>query len=242
MPNNNLEQQYLKPIFELGNIDRYFVRRSIRDGIIANQQFMKGKLLDVGCGVMPYKSILIKPSGFADEYIGLDFELPITPGYGAGQPDLFWDGVKIPLDDNSVDSVLLTEVLEHCFDPDLVMSECYRVLKSNGNILITVPFLWPLHDIPYDAYRYTPFSIEKILNKAGFVNVKISALGGWNASLGQMLGLWLNRSGIGGWRRKLLYVLFFKFFIKWLYKNDQKPIDFYDNSYMVTGLLTNARK
>jgi len=149
---------------------------------------------------------------------------------------------KIPLEDNSVDSILLTEVLEHCFDPGLVMNECYRVLRSDGSILITVPFLWPLHDIPYDACRYTPFSMEKILYKAGFVDISINALGGWNASLGQMMGLWLNRSGIVGWRRKSIYILFFKHFIKWLYKNDHRPISFYDNTNMITGLIIHAKK
>jgi SAM-dependent methyltransferase len=238
----NVTTQYLSPVFNLGTIDRYYARKSIVDAITANKHLLKGKLLDVGCGVMPYKSILLSPAGSAESYIGLDFEKPVTEGYAGARPDLYWNGTKIPMNDNSVNAVLLTEVLEHCFDPAMVVQECSRVLKEKGHILITVPFVWPLHDIPYDAYRYTPFSLERILSEAGFKNINIKALGGWNASLGQMMGLWLNRSGIGGWRRKFLYSFLFRPFIKWLYKTDRKPENFYDNSHMYTGLTVTAQK
>lgn len=235
-------EEYLNPQFNIGNIDRYFVRKSILEGINEHKKILVGNLIDVGCGIMPYKSLLIEPLGFADKYFGLDFKNPVTKGYEGIEPDLYWDGNKIPLKENFADSILLTEVLEHCFDPALVLNECQRVLKSGGNILITVPFVWPLHDIPYDAFRYTPFSIEKFLKEAGFNNIQIKALGGWNASLGQMMGLWLNRSGIFGWKRKILYYGFFKWFIKWLYKNDHKPENFFDNSTMYTGLIIHAKK
>jgi SAM-dependent methyltransferase len=234
---------YLAPEFNLENADRYYVRQSILDAVTENISHLTGRLLDVGCGRMPYKSLLTKPFGHATEYIGLDFEKPVVPGYQEHvMPDMFWDGRTIPLPDGNVDSILLTEVLEHCFEPAVVLRECCRVLRNDGRILITVPFLWPLHDIPFDEYRYTPYSLKRILKESGFSKVKMKGLGGWHASLGQMVGLWLNRSGIGGWRRNLLYHLFFKHFMRWLFARDRKPDNFQDDAHMFTGLQILARK
>lgn len=234
-------EEYLAPKFNFKRIDCYYVRKSILEVIKRNSHLLNGTMLDVGCGKMPYKSILTKPNGFVSEYIGLDLIKPLE-GYEAARPDIFWDGSQIPLQNESVDSILLTEVLEHCFEPILVLGECYRVLKKGGHLVVTVPFLWPLHDIPFDEYRYTPYSLRKILMQSGFTDFQIKALGGWNASLGQMMALWIKRSGISGWRREILYAVFFKRFIKWLYARDRKPDNFEDHAGMITGLEVVVRK
>jgi len=235
-------KEYLSPRFDLGNIDRYYVRTSILEALLESRHYLTGTLLDIGCGVMPYKGVLLRPQGQTDKYLGLDLDIPATDSYSKAKPDLLWDGKTIPLEENTVDSAMLTEVLEHCFEPAMVLKETFRVLKKNGYLFITVPFLWPLHDVPYDEYRYTPFSLEKHLKNAGFDNIRIKSLGGWNASLGQMLSLWLNRSGVPDRKRRLLYALFLKRAIAWLYKHDHKPQNFLDNSYMITGLTAVAQK
>ena len=235
-------EDYLAPRFDLEHVDRYYVRTSILGAILESRHLLTGTLLDIGCGKMPYKELLLKPQGSTDNYVGLDLQVPATEFYSQATPDLFWDAKTIPLEAGTVDSVLLTEVLEHCFDPALVLREAHRVLRKDGYVFITVPFLWPLHDVPYDEYRYTPFSLEKHLAAAGFGNLRIKALGGWNASLGQMLSLWLNRSGLPDRKRKWLWRLLAKKAITWLYKNDHKPQGFLDNSYMITGLTATAQK
>jgi len=235
-------EDYLTPRYDLDHIDRYYVRSSILRAILGSRQYLTGTLLDVGCGKMPYKEILLQPQGSAEKYLGLDLDSPVTESYSVVRPDLLWEGKTIPLTDGSVDSVMLTEVLEHCFEPAAVLKETCRVLKKGGYVLITVPFLWPLHDVPYDEYRYTPFSLEKLLQGAGYGNVQVNALGGWNASLGQMLALWLNRSGLPDRKRKWAWSLFLKRVIAWLYKHDRKPQNFLDDVYMITGLTALAQK
>jgi SAM-dependent methyltransferase len=235
-------QDYLTPDFSLGTIDKYYVRTSILEAIRQHRQYLTGILLDVGCGKMPYREILLRPQGHTEKYVGLDLDIPVANTYSMTKPDLLWDGSTIPLAEGCMDSVMLTEVLEHCFDPASLLKETYRVLRKGGYLFITVPFLWPLHDMPYDEYRYTPFSLEKHLLNTGFRNIQVKALGGWNASLGQMLALWLNRSGLSNKKRRFLYSSFVKKAIAWLYKHDRKPQNFINGSYMITGLTALAEK
>ena len=235
-------EDYLSPANGLGTIDKYYARHSILEAIRANRSYLQGTLLDVGCGKMPYKELLLRPQGQTEKYLGLDLDIPVSETYSGARPDLLWDGKTMPLSDSSVDSVMLTEVLEHCFDPGALLQETSRVQRKGGYVFITVPYLWPLHDMPYDEYRYTPFSLEKHLAGAGYGNIQVRALGGWNASLGQMLALWLNRSGLSGKRRRLIYSFGVKKAINWLYKHDRKPEDFTKEGAMVTGLTALAQK
>jgi SAM-dependent methyltransferase len=137
---------------------------------------------------MPYKGLILSEPSRATRCIGLD--LP-TNDYGS--PDLLWDGRTIPLPDSSVDSAMLTEVLEHCPDAEAVLREVRRVLRPGGFLFFTVPFIWPIHDVPYDEFRYTPFSLRRILENVGFPNPSIEATGGRHATLAVILGLWVRR-------------------------------------------------
>jgi SAM-dependent methyltransferase len=97
------------------------------------------------------------------------------------------------LQNNVIDCALATEVFEHCPEPETNMREIQRVLRPGGLLFFTVPFLWPLHTVPYDEYRYTPFALERHLRNAGFEQIKLKAMGGWNLSMAQMLVLWARR-------------------------------------------------
>ena len=178
-------------------MDLYWQRKSILEAMQRNVPFLEGRFLDVGCGIMPYKDLLTQSPSRIEEYIGLDIETEI---YRA-EVDLRWDGQTIPLEDASVDSAMATEVLEHCPEPLVVLKEIRRVLKPGGAFFFTVPYIWPLHDAPWDFYRYTPFSLKKLLAEAGFEDLEIRALSGWDASLAQMMGLWLKRAPMGQGRR-----------------------------------------
>ncbi|MEO5891111.1 MAG: class I SAM-dependent methyltransferase [Ferruginibacter sp.] len=185
-----IDQQFINIPLTAANIDIYYVRKSILQAIQQSMPQFHGKLLDVGCGIMPYREMIISQADIVS-YTGLDFENSVDPQYALGKPDLFWAGDVIPMEDNSVETVLATELLEHCPDPEKVMKEMLRVLKPGGMLFLTVPFLWNLHVVPYDEYRYTPFSLERHLVNAGFGNVQLSALGGCDASMAQMIGIWV---------------------------------------------------
>lgn len=198
-----------------------------------------GELLDIGCGKMPYREYIGRKSK-VENYTGLDIENALVYDETI-KPDHTWDGITMPFEDESFDCAFGTEVLEHCPYPETVLKETHRVLKPGGVFFFTVPFLWNLHEVPHDEYRYTPFSLERHLKNSGFTNITIKALGGWHASMAQMLGLWVRRSPISNKKRFLLSILL-KPFIRYLIKKDKKiPCDFLD-SPMITGLYGIAQK
>jgi 2-polyprenyl-3-methyl-5-hydroxy-6-metoxy-1,4-benzoquinol methylase len=204
--------------------------------LITNQDHLKGILLDVGCGQMPYKQLLME-GGAVSNYIGLDLENnPIHNN----TPDILWNGKEIPLADNSVDSVLLTEVLEHVPEPTELLWEIHRVIKPGGKIFGTVPFLFNLHEVPYDFYRYTPFALERFAERTGFRIIKIEYLGGWDASLAQMIGMWLRSAKMTRISRAIFNVFLYPLYL-WLISKENKLADNTDHSDfrnwpMITGL------
>lgn len=232
------EDDFLAPPCKPENIDRYLIRTSILDALKHNHAKFTGVLLDVGCGQSPYKPLLMSSPGQVKSYIGLDLENnPIH----ANQPDITWRDGKIPLDDNTVDCAICTEVLEHCPNPEAVLKEICRVLVPNGILFLTVPFLWPLHEVPHDEYRYTPFSLSRHLSASGFADIELRPLGGWDASLAQMLGLWVRRRPMRGWVKAMLsYLLLLP--IRWLINKDKQKKSSFAEGTMITGLSGTARK
>ncbi|HNF20209.1 MAG TPA: class I SAM-dependent methyltransferase [Chitinophagales bacterium] len=150
----------------------FIIRRGILKGIFENSHYMHGKLLDFGCGSKPYKNLF----GKVEEYIGLDF-------YNEGhshekeQIDVFYDGKTIPFDADTFDCILSTEVFEHIFNLDELLHELHRVLKPNGHILLTCPFVYPEHEVPFDFARYTQFALKNMLQKSGFEVIKYDKKG-----------------------------------------------------------------
>ncbi len=200
---------------------------------------MHGRLLDAGCGKMPYKEHILSYSSVS-EYTGLDIENALE--YDADiKPDFYWNGVEMPFEDESFDSCLATEVLEHCFEPQILIDESYRILAKGGYLFFTIPFVWPLHEVPYDAHRYTPWGIQHYLNKAGFSKVVIMPSGGWHAFLGQSLGLWFKRSALPNSYLRLLGPLIKPIMLQ-LFKMDKKlNVDFKEGQ-MITSILGYAIK
>lgn len=158
----------------------YLIRRGILEGVYEQSQYMKGRLLDFGCGTKPYSKLFPEVT----EYIGLDFENAGHP-HEQEQIDFFYDGKKIPFTDNSFDAILSTEVFEHIFNIDELLSELYRVLKPGGHMLITCPFVYVEHEIPYDYARYTQFALKYLLEKSGFEVVLLDKKGNLKETIAQ---------------------------------------------------------
>lgn len=118
---------------------------------------VRGKVLDVGCGQSPYKHLFTSGK---TEYYAIDIVESGQFGYENSE-SLKFDGQRIPFSDESFDYFLCTEVLEHLEEPQKLVDEIYRVLKSKAAGVITVPWSARFHYIPYDYYRFTPTTLAR---------------------------------------------------------------------------------
>lgn len=135
---------------------------------IAQSLPYKGRVIDLGCGTAPYKEDILT---VADEYIGVDWG---NSYHKTSKIDIQADLTKrLPFDDEYADTVVSFQVMEHLPDPSFFLSECYRILKPGGSFFITVPFMWHVHESPYDYYRYTRYGLEYLLKKNGFADINI---------------------------------------------------------------------
>jgi SAM-dependent methyltransferase len=139
----------------------YFSRRGLFLAMCDLGRQLNGRLLDVGCGSKPYESYIA-----VEKYIGL--EIDSERSRMTSKAEFFYDGKTFPFKNEEFDSLLANEVFEHVFNPTEFLTEANRVLRKNGKLLFTVPFVWDEHEQPYDYARYTSFGLKYILEQHGF--------------------------------------------------------------------------
>jgi SAM-dependent methyltransferase len=133
---------------------------------------MEGRILDFGCGSKPYLSLFTN----ATQYIGVDIENGVHD-HSNENVDVFYNGIQLPFADEEFDGVFSSEVLEHVPNIQNSISEINRVLKTEGYILISIPFVYEEHEIPYDFRRLTVNGLKQILEESNFEIVASDKLG-----------------------------------------------------------------
>lgn len=147
-----------------------------RDVKTALRTYARGTLLDVGCGERPYEHCGARTS----RWIGLDADTNSAA-------DIHGFADSIPLADDSIDTILCTQVLEHVPDAAKALRELHRVLKPRGIAILTVPQYWPLHEEPFDFQRYTRIGFEQLARTNGFDVLEYRSQGRGAAVAGQAL-------------------------------------------------------
>lgn len=132
-----------------------------------------GRLLDLGAGSKPYEPLY--RSYFSDS---TSVDVPHSDHDTSAVDVMAWAD-NLPFADRTFDCVISTEMLEHCPDPAAVMQEIFRVLAPGGRAFVTTPFLIPLHEMPYDFYRYTPSALRRLAEEAGLAVVTIAPRGSY---------------------------------------------------------------
>jgi SAM-dependent methyltransferase len=136
-------------------------------------KYATGKLVDLGCGNVPfydlYKDLVSDNvcvdwpnSAHKNQY--LDFECDLNKHF--------------PFADAEFDTIIISEVLEHISNPELIWSEMARILKPRGRILLSVPFFYKIHEAPYDFYRYTEFALKNFASKNNLRVLELKNFGG----------------------------------------------------------------
>lgn len=145
----------------------YLARKALWKEIRRLAPKLRGRVLDVGCGTKPYRSLFTE----VDRYEGMEIDTPHNRQ--SKQADFFYEGSEFPLSSGTYDGVVCNQVLEHVFNPDQFLSEINRVLKQDGLVLLTIPFVWDEHEQPWDYARYSSFGLKSLLEKNGLVIVEL---------------------------------------------------------------------
>jgi SAM-dependent methyltransferase len=160
------------------------VRACLRDYF---SRFLKPgmKVYDVGCGDKPFQKFL---DGKVESYIGVDIE---DGFYDASHIDLVGSAYAVPAPDGAADAVISSQVLEHLERPEDALKEASRLLRPDGFLFISFPFLYPIHALPNDYLRYTRFYFDAALVRHGFAIVERKTIGGFWYCCGVFSGLYL---------------------------------------------------
>jgi SAM-dependent methyltransferase len=126
----------------------------------------RSRVLDYGCGVVAYRRF------FAAD---VDYAAADLPGNPHATLLLAPSGT-VPVEDSSFDSVLSTQVLEHVTDPALYLSECFRVLRPGGRMLLSTHGTFVYHPDPGDYWRWTCSGLQKAVRDAGFKIVRFDGV------------------------------------------------------------------
>jgi len=177
--------EFFPDLFSVFYHPSFLSRRALVKGIKKYSSGLKGRLLDFGSGSKPYRHLFL-----VDEYIGIDIE-ESGHNHKSSAVDIYYDGKTLPFESAYFDSFFSSEVFEHIFNLPDILTEINRVIKPNGDLLITIPFAIHEHEVPYDFARYTRFGIRDLLTKSGFKVVKLEPTNNYIETIFQ-LWVWYN--------------------------------------------------
>jgi len=163
-----------------------------------------GRLIDVGCGDMPFKNHIPQA---VTQYDTLDVE------ESTGGITYIGDILDMSMiHSETYDSAICLEVLEHIKNPFIAIKEINRILKKEGLLIISVPHMWPIHEAPHDYFRFTNFGLKHVLEENQFEILSLEISGGVLSYFGHNISLLLLCLF---WRVPAIKQLIF-FCVKWL--------------------------
>ncbi len=181
------KQEFITGPISLITNPAHIARSRIEKTISHNAVDFHGTVLDFGCGSKPYETLFKN----VEEYVGIDIEQS-GHDHRYSKVDFFYDGKTIPFPDEYFDGVVCFEVLEHVFNVEEVLAEIRRVLKPKGRFLISLPFAWGEHEVPYDFARYTSFGIVHVISQSGFRVVEATKTGTSVLAISQLFISYVN--------------------------------------------------
>ncbi len=172
LKNNHLVRWLFQNVFITGDNIRLCVQRPVIDALLP---IHAGVALDAGCGSGEYTRGLLLPR--ADHVAGMDFSAESLQRLqsrlsvqDAGRCGLVNGSLtELPFADESFDTALCTEVIEHIEDDALAVRELCRVLREHGTLVVSVPVPPPaIEDPAHVRDGYTPEQMCRLLEENGF--------------------------------------------------------------------------
>ena len=139
---------------------RVFTSKLTRDEIdgFVQRHSTTGRVLDLGARIAPYGK-------WFPNRVTLD--LRATPDVA-----VVGNGYMLPFPNDTFEAVLCTEVLEHLREPQTALDEMFRVLRTDGRLVLTTRFIFPIHDAPHDYFRFTCYGLEHLLRRFTMVEMR----------------------------------------------------------------------
>ena len=134
---------------------------SMFEGIFSKNEIV----LDIGCGNKPYYHKNIKAGIVCADIVK------------TGKSHIVCDASHLPVKKSKFDGIICVNSLYYYKSPFKAIEEFSNALKKNGKLVLIVPFMYPIHDIPEDRYRFTEYGIKELL-KGDFQIKKIKTIGG----------------------------------------------------------------
>ena len=164
----------MKSYIELYDVgEEYFSDRLFAERFFADT---KGRILEIGCSIGHHMIY------YKDRRFGLDIDLEALliarkNGFNVIQSEL---SRGIPFKSNSFSAIECQQVIEHLYDPQFFMKECYRILEPGGKAIIVTPDIikWGHHF--YSDYTHVkPFtkrSLSQVAIDSGFSDFSVTNL------------------------------------------------------------------
>lgn len=127
-------------------------------------------VVDVGGGEAPYASW-----ASARLHVTVDWR---APEMTLASHQVVGDACQLPIASHVADLVLCTEVVEHVPDDGALYAELRRIVRNDGSLILTAPFVHALHESPHDYRRPTSAGLLHGLTAAAFQVQRMSAVGG----------------------------------------------------------------
>ena len=138
------------------------MRQSVRNfvEVVHAAVGLEGPFLEMGSLQLHGQEAMadLRPLFPEKEYVGGDMRM----GRGV---DRILNLEHLELEDETFGTILILETLEHVAHPLVGMKEAYRVLKSKGIVVLSMPMDFPIHHEPNDYYRYTPQGLAVLLEE-----------------------------------------------------------------------------
>ena len=171
---NRLEHNWL--IYDTG--DRWLEK---------HKALYRGTIYDLGCGEASYKDWFLQ---YGERYVGVDW----SDSFHNIKADIIANlNEPLPIENAVADTVLSFSVMEHLSEPQLMLKEAFRILKPGGALILQVPWQWWIHEAPYDFFRYTPYGLRLLLERAGFAEIDVQPQAGFFTMITMKLNYFTSR-------------------------------------------------
>ena len=145
--------------------------RSLMNIALSDYTLPKGVVVDLGGGKNPSYLHFFRGVAHAT-FRNIDKQ------HASGSArDIDFEKDALPYADESVDQILMLNVLEHIYHHAFFVGEAFRILKPGKTVIGFVPFLINYHADPHDYFRYTDEALQKIFADTGFSTVEIRPIG-----------------------------------------------------------------